>query len=196
MNIYIKYYTIDDSWDYKWKSFAPFQVEMGTDDGVKASGGWSIPTAVRSWLGSTRPVWSKSQKTWVTRSHFSLSLFLEFGHGKGYLWPHWVVRRQREWFGQGGRWWMAKTPIWCPPSLPPSNPSHFGTGMVPNDCREVSVDPNRGPGEGMGEGNEWAGSCDVMSTVAVLVMASSHVTIWQRSVLLGVLGPYILPPGC
>jgi len=50
--------------------------------------------------------------------------------------------------------WMAKTPIWCPPSLPPFNPSHFSTGMVPNDCREMSMDLNRGLGEGMDEGNE------------------------------------------
>src|SRR5258708_36527969 len=53
---------------------------MGTDNGVKASGGCYlnhlplIPTAVHGWLGSTHPVWSKLRKTRFTRSPFSLSL--------------------------------------------------------------------------------------------------------------------------
>ena len=36
-------------------------------------------------------------------SLFPVLVPFEFGHRKGHLWPCWVVCRQREWFGQGGR---------------------------------------------------------------------------------------------
>jgi hypothetical protein len=53
--------------------------------------------------------------------------------------------------GGGDHEWSKQ--LWCPPSLPPSNPSCFGTGTVLINCREVPVGPKGCESKETREGN-------------------------------------------